>query len=163
MTRSNHLLEIFTHLSKDENLLRLLYYPSKHLFDDPLDPEKENILDMGDTTIIADRIKFTENVSGFDKNKMCRICFYSGNRRQGSQNNYSINQNVIFDVLVHRSFQESSLRMEKILDCLDNILLKRRFSSFGKVREIDGHPIGKVAEDYFGYRVIYNFGEFYDK
>lgn len=160
----SHILEVFDYFSTDETLLRLLYYYSNSFSDSPLDDIREDILKRDDKwDIINDRIKFTQNTDGFDESKKCRICYYSGDRSGHRSNMFSKFQDIIFDVLVHRSFQETDLRMEGILERIDEILKNNKFSSFGSVRELNGKPIGQVAEDYFGYRVIYRFGEFNDK
>lgn len=164
MKISKHILEVYEVFSRDEALLRFLYYPSENLNDDPLDRNKQNILDREDKLeIIHDVIKFTPNTDSLDDGKKCRICFYAGRRRNDRTNEYSKNQEVIFDILVHRSFHEADLRMYKIAERVNDLVLKKRYSSFGKVRELDSEPIGQVAKDYFGYKTSYLFGELDDR
>lgn len=160
MNVSKHILEVYEAFANDEALLRLLYYPSNNLNDDPLDSKKDNILDMPNKwDIIKDVIKFTPNTDEFDGKKKCRVCFYAGKRTTDKKNDLSKNQEVIFDILVHRSFHEADLRMYKIAERINQILTKGKFSSFGKVKELDANPIGQVAEEYFGFRTPYLFGE----
>ena len=158
MNIKDHILEIFGYFSTDEELLRLLYYPSDHLYDDPLSPDKGDILSRDDSwNIIGDRLKFTANTDGFDDFAKCRICFYAGDRLNTS-NKYSKEQEVIFDILVHRSYQENSLRLYSLMEKVDDILRNNKFTSFGEIQELNGNPIN-VAENYFGYRLPYLFGE----
>lgn len=160
----NHILEVYDVFTNDEELLRLLYYPSEHFNDDPLDEKKDNILDRSDKwDIIQDRIKFTPNTEELDDYKKCRICFYAGKRTGNKRNKFDKNQEVIFDILVHRSFHESDLRMYKIAKRINNLILNGKFSSFGQVRELDASPLGQVAKGYFGYRTPYLFGELNDR
>lgn len=164
MNMTKQMIEIYEVLSNDETLLRLLYYPSEHLFDDPLSNDKENILERSDRLeIIEDVIKFTPNTDGFDGNKKCRICFYAGKRQIDGRNKFSKNQEYIFDILVHRSFHEKDLRMYKIADRINELLLTREYSSFGEVQELTAESLGQIAEDYFGYRTPYLFGELNDR
>jgi|SRR5690625_779959 len=159
-----HILEIFDALTTDESLLRLLYYPSKNLMDDPLDSNKTDILSMDRreiSEIIDDRVKFTPNTDALDESKKCRICYYAGDRRK-TANKYSMDQEVVFDVITHRHFQETDLRLYRIVERIDYIIKNSNFSAFGEVAEVDGHPFS-VNEEYLGYRVIYEFGELNDR
>ena len=153
----NH--EVKVELIKDEALLRLLYYKPINYFDNPLDKNKLNVTKLDDASNIIDKlIKHTPNVDGLDENPICRICVYAG-KRYGTRNKKTKMQELIFDIFAHRSFHEVDLRMYQIADRVDDIVRSKNLSSFGRVEEKDAYPLFEVAKNYFGYRIIYLFGE----
>lgn len=155
--------EIRDVLTADETLLRLLYYRSNNLLDSPLDESKPNIIgSLEYWDIVEDRIKFTPTTKGFDNEEKCRVCFYA-DRRTGQYNKLFKIQNIKFDVLVHQDIHNVDLRMYTISERINYLLRNKKFSSFGAIKELTSDPIGQVAEGYYGYSTLYQFGELYDK
>jgi hypothetical protein len=159
MRMRENLTDIYKSLTQDETLLRLLYYQPINANDSPLDPAKQNILDKPVSEkweIVLDRIKTTSKTDDLDNVQKCRILFYAG--RRGNTSNYLIaNQQIIFDVLCHFSFEEVDLRSSWINDRLNEILFDSRITGIGKITFEGGSPIA-APNNYVGYRLMYSIG-----
>lgn len=151
--------EIYKTFTSDETLLRLLYYKSNDITDNPLDPYKPNILQMDEYQrwgIINDVIKNHPTVDGLDTQPKCRILFYAGQRVP--TNNYQMSdQEVVIDVIVHNSFEEVDFRSSWICDRISELLSNEKKWGIGKTFFSHGSPIG-VPDNYIGYRLQYSFG-----
>ncbi len=162
MRMRESLQTIYRVLTTDETLLRLLYYKPSDSFDNPLDSEKANILDMDDSqkwAIIQDVIKTTPSVANLDTEPKCRICMYHGTR--DNNRNYLIaNQKIIFDVLVHFDFDNVDQRLSWICDRLNELMFDKRITGIGRVGFVRGTIIPSSYENYIAYRLIYEFGDF---
>lgn len=158
MKMRKNLRDIYLLLTQDETLLRLLYYKPQNANDDPLDPEKENILDKSDFKrweIILDVIKTTPKVDDLDKNAKCRVLFYAG-RRRGTNNYLYASQAVVFDILVHFDFEEY-LRLSSICDRINDLVSNEKITGIGSTYFTDG-DILSAPNNYVGYTLIYTFG-----
>jgi hypothetical protein len=159
MRMRENLMDIYRSLTQDETLLRLLFYKPSNASDNPLSPTKENILDKSASDkwdIILDRIKTTSKTDDLDNVEKCRILFYAG--RRGNTSNYLVaNQQIIFDVLCHFSFEDVDLRSSWINDRLNEILFNSRITGIGKITFEGGSPIN-APNNYVGYRLTYSIG-----
>ncbi|WP_079709860.1 hypothetical protein [Paraliobacillus ryukyuensis] len=170
MNSRDHLMEIYKKFQTSEDLLRLLYYyptDNNGNYSNPLSQDKQNILDMSPLeklNIIKDRIRFTKSIDGMgtDENHICRIIFYAG-RRSVTSNRLTMNQDINFDIIVHREFNDNDMRLEWIKDVVDKILVYEDYSSFGEVKQLSGKEISGLPEGYIGYQLTYNFGDLIDK
>jgi hypothetical protein len=151
--------DIYKVLTSSEKLLRLLYYKPINATDDPLSISKTNILDMPELTrweIIQDRIKTTPKVDDLDKNQICRLLFFPGNRDK--TNNYLISdQDIVFDILVHFVYEDADQRMEWICDVVNELLFNQKITGMNNISYIGGNQIN-VPQGYIGYRLTYKFG-----
>jgi hypothetical protein len=160
MKMRKNLQDIYKILTQDEIILRLLYYKPINANDNPLDLNKENILDKPieeKWEIIMDRIKTTPTTDKLDIEPKCRVCFYPS--RRGNTNNYLYaTQQVTFDVLVHFDYDNVDLRLSWICDRINELLFDKRITGIGKINFVSGSSIPQPIEKYIGYRLIYDFG-----
>lgn len=159
MKMRENLQSIYKVLTTNEKLLRLLHYTSTDWNDSPLDETKPNILDIPieqKWAIINDKIKTTNKTDGLDTENKNRILFYPGSRK--STGNYLVaDQDVIFDILVHQSFDEVDLRLSWITDTLNDIISHQNIVGIGKIKNKMGGQISS-PQGYIGYRLVYSFG-----
>jgi hypothetical protein len=150
----------FALFSSNEELLRLLYYKPTNFNDNPLDPSKDNILDLPEEEkweIINDVIKKTDKTSDLDTEQKCRLLFYSGVR--DSTDNYLLaSQDIIFDILVHiDAFDLVDDRLDWICDKVNDLISNEKVTGIGKAMFVHGNNI-VAPKEYVGYRLIYNIG-----
>lgn len=144
----------------DEELLRLLTYNPKNVLDDPLDPNKPNILDKPDKekwSIFNDKIMSALNLDGFDKSPLSRLFYYAG-RGKSSKSNYLFSrQQFHFDVFTHQSIENIDKRLEWICDRVNELVFNKEIAGFGKTLFVDRYPIASPVVNYVGYRLVYEF------
>ena len=159
-------LDFLKLLRNDEILLRLLYYAPEDIVNkipDPLSSSLPDILKMDAKTrnqIRNDHIMKSSKTDDFETKKICRIYIYAGNRipERDRNNSYLMaEQQIKIDVIVHNDFENEDVRMERILDRLNELLCLNRITGIGKTDFVDGRPIN-APKDYIGYQVIYKFG-----
>lgn len=158
----NSLLSVYNALTDDEELLRLVYYPPENPIDntpDPLDKSLNNVRDLPIQEfykIRTENFKRTPKEDDLTNKRICRIYIYSGRRRSQRGNYLVADQNLTVDCLIHNSFQESDLRLERISDRINKVLVHSRITGMGEIEYIDGGSIG-APKEYVGYRHIYKF------
>lgn len=155
-------LDIVNLLSNDETLLRLLYYYPKNALDDPLDSNKQNILDMDidtRTAIIDNRIVTAPKFDDLDNedNPICRLLVYPGIGRSYSNDYMVANQEYNFEVYVHFDYENADRRMEWICDRINELLFDNWITGMGKVYFKTRRPKPAPA-NYIGHQLIYEFG-----
>lgn len=154
-----HLINFFDVVSVDEDLLRLLVYKSENFEDDPLSPNKPNII--GTPTyykVLNESIKRAPKSTDLSTKNNCRICMYLGYNTK-TTNIKTFNQDIVFDVYVHISdFEEIDCRSLKICDRLNAIVHDKHISGIGKVVGYKTYPINDAPDGYIGYKMVFTFG-----
>lgn len=158
-------------LASSQTLLRLLCYMPKNQSDDPLDPKKPDIKDL--PTKERDRMMKLSLVVGDKtdelmlKEKICRICMYTGTREIGKSQINGVNQLVknpkfsdqyyVFDIYVHMDTNTIDFRCDWIGEELNRILYAQDIDEFGDIEVKAGMPILTTPPSYVGYRWVYRF------
>lgn len=154
-------------LRNDEELMRLLYYPPEDVVNkipDPLSPKLPDVLKMDSkkkNQIRNNHVVKTSKTDDLETQKICRVYVYAGNRIPERDKNYSYvmaEQQIKIDVIVHDDFENEDIRMERILDRLNELLCLNNVTGIGKTDFVDGRPILNAPKNYIGYQVIYRFG-----
>lgn len=160
MRMRENIMEVYKVLSSDEVLLRLLYYVPSGLGDNPLAPDKPNILDKPIEErwqIIQDVIKSGIKQKELDDVPKCRLLIYPGDRR-GIRNNYLLsNQDIVIDVIAHVDFDNVDFRCSWICDRVNELLNNNSIVGLSKMYFIDGGQITNLPREYVGYRLVYRF------
>lgn len=153
---AENLVDIFKVIAKDDELLRLLYYPSN-----PLDPSKTEVKDLVDfIDIRRDRIVRAPKINDLTNENICRICMYFGNGANTSNERVD-DQDVVFDIYTHvDTFETNEARSLKIIDRINELLDFKNVTGIGKMRSSHRYIIGNPPNGYIGYKVIYTFGSF---
>lgn len=127
-------------LYQHEKLLRLLYYPPQRKgVLPPLSEDLENIIGSEKQFDIIDtRIVPTEKNSELEDKAICRVTFYFGKQRPQWNNSLVYNQDLYFNVYVHENYDD--LRLEQIVDTLDQILIGSRFQGISKITASGKEP-----------------------
>lgn len=156
-------MDIVNVLYYDEELLRLLYYPSSDLaknIPDPLSSTLPNIMEMDEEqqwNIRNERICFSSKTNDLPPDQpFSRIYLYAG-RRRADGNYLMADQELVIDIFVHNDWENGDLRSARISDRLNQLLVAERITGIGKVNYKDGTPINSPSE-YVGYRHIYEIG-----
>lgn len=154
MQMRKNLQDIYRLFANDETLIRLLYYLPKNQLDDPLDPQKPNILEMENRwDIVNDRIKPTPKTDDLDQEPKCRLLFYPGSR-ENTQNYLIADQEFIIDVLVHFNYENVDFRLSWICDHVNYLLFNKRVTGLTNIDFNGGRPIS-APENYVGYSLKY--------
>lgn len=152
---------LFSTLSTDETLLRLLIYKPQSQSDSPLDPSKANIMDMAEEQrydYINDRIYFTPSIDGLDVDTpKCRIVFYPGRRKSDNGNYMVSSQEIIFDVFAHKEYNNMDMRCSWICDRISELLFGSHLVGMGEIKVYNGKPIN-APMDYTGYQLVFDIG-----
>lgn len=164
MSMHSQLEAIDTLLCNDETLLRLLYYKSKHFSDDILSEtsSRPNILKMDrlkQIEIINHRIKYTPVTKDLVDNPICRIIFYPSPRKPQRGNYMVADQQIDFDIFVHRDYNDMDMRLSKICDRINDLFSNQRVTGLGKSEFVNGRPFTMANEGYIGYAMTYKFGD----
>lgn len=158
MTMRDNIQEIYKFLTVDETLLRLLTYQPSSAADDPLDPSKPNILDMGAQEkweLIGDRIVTAPKFVDLDKEIKCRLLIYHGYGRKSS-NHLFTRQEFCFEVFTHFMFDNVDQRLSWLCDRLDELMERKLITGFGNMASKDRRPVS-APNDYSGYKLVYEF------
>lgn len=156
-------------LASSQTLLRLLHYMPTNQNDDPLDPSKQDVKDLPD----KDKIIKLSLVVGDKtdelmlKEKITRICMYTGAREIGKSQISGVNQLVknpkfsdqyyVFDIYVHMDNNTIDFRCDWIGEELNRVLYSQDIGEFSDIEVKAGMPIQKTPASYVGYRWIYRF------
>ena len=160
MSKQKNLLDFFKVLSKDETLMRLLYYTSKNTLDSPLSPSKPNLIntDIYRSDIIKQRLLRAANADGLviGNEGICRICMYMGSATR-TVNDKVYRQRINIDVFVHISKYEAiDNRSTLIIDRINKLILGKKITGMGKVQKLDSSPM-TAPEGYVGFTNVYSF------
>lgn len=138
MRLQGNLIDIFKTLSKDERLLRLLFYKAEHLDDDVTiaTNERPNILDMESSLKwdIIDKVLIPSKIYSTDKTdevELCRILIYPSGRIE-STNRLIANQMITFEVLTHLSYGKD-FRQVAIADRLTELFYEKDITGIGQM------------------------------
>lgn len=148
-------------LRKDDELLRLLYYPPQRTTDDP-DPLSKELDDIVGKPIdeywdiVDNHILLTSKSDDLEKNAICRIYVYTGKIKPSFRNKLTIKQEIVIDVFVHHMY-EVDQRLEMIADQLSDVLFSSRVGGLGTVDYRDGYDF-TAPKGYQAYRHIYLVG-----
>lgn len=168
----NHLNTVYMTLLKDDELMRWLHYKPENEelgLKHPQDPSLANIAtiirnDYGEIIsedinwdVVDKCIRTTPKSSDIEEEAICRLYVYPGRRRPVFNNDLVVKQEIIVDVLVHESFS-SDLRMEAIIDRLNELISLERITGFGVIDIAAGNP-RQAPMGYSKYENIYLFGD----
>lgn len=168
MSLQRNLLDIFEVMRNDEKLIRLLALPARddtQGIKDPLDQTIPDLLDKSNytseeiTRLKNDSIFKIPKVDDLEDRQICRIYAYAGKRRANNGNFLTANQNIVFDLIVHESFENGDLRSARIVDRLVELFSLQRVSGIGKMIYLDGDPIA-APRNYIGYKHLFQIVEF---
>lgn len=152
-------MEIYKVVSADETLNRLLHYLPENALDDPLDPAKPNIMDMGAAErdeLIQSQIKFTPTTDELITDKPVSRLFFHAGRRKPNSSYYYADQNVFFDVFTHKEFNDKDLRLNWLVDRINELMSDQYIGNAFKVISLGGQPLS-APENYLGYSLQYKF------
>lgn len=154
MELRKNLIDIYKVVGNDEELLRLLYYPT-----DPLNPSNQDVKTLPDyQDIRKERIKRSPKTNDLTTDEICRICMYFGNRGNGRRNSHFASQDVVFDVYCHiDKYDENDARSLWILDKLSGLLHDKMITGFSKINSDNIFVIGNPPEGYIGYKYVFEF------
>ncbi|WP_413381242.1 hypothetical protein [Alkalihalobacillus sp. 1P02AB] len=161
MRLRENVMDVYSALVKDKDLLKLLVYPAKNLNDNVLIDtlDRPDILSLPDNEkwgIINSRITPTVSEVELETDEVPRVLFYPHNR-SATGNYKTASQDVIIDVLVPHSFQ-NDFRLEWICDKIADILFNKHVTGLGKMDFVGGSQIGAVSKHYVGFRLRFAFG-----
>lgn len=158
MRMRQNLIDVYKILTRDEILLRLLYYKPQSPNDDPLASDKPNILDKDEVekwNIISDVIRPIPFIKDLVDVSKCRLIIYPGSRN--ATGNYLLaNQEIVFDIFVHIDFEKYDLRLSAICDRINELICGKEIFSTGKVKFVYGEYVS-APQNYIGYRLVYSF------
>lgn len=154
MELRKNLIDIFKVVGSNEDVLRLLYY-----YNDPLNPNKENIKDRLDfNEIYKDRIKRSPKTNDLTTEEICRLCVYFGNRKNGVKNSSFAHQDVVFDIYCHiDKYDLNDARALWIADKLSEILHDKSITGFSEIQSDQMYIIGNAPDGYIGYKYVFEF------
>ena len=162
MRMFKNVLDLWLLLSNDENLHRLLYYQAKNLDDDPLSPDKTDILKQPDRWKITDeRILRSPVTTDLTSTEICRVCVYPGRRYPGAANdNYLVaNQDIIIEIYVHmEKYDKRDFRLSKLCDYIDKTFFDKKITGVSSMKFKGGYNITSPPKGYIGYQLVYSFG-----
>lgn len=161
MDLKKYVQDIFKLLSTDEDFLRLIIYKPNNRSDNPLDPNKPNIMDMDAVEryqYIDDRIVFTPSTDNLDDDPKCRVVIRTGKRKTSKNNFKTSSQEIIFDVLAHKDFNDVDVRCNWICDYINDLIFDGRVIGINNIRDVSGSPLNVSVKDYIGYQLVFDIG-----
>lgn len=161
MKMRQNLIDVFSILSNDEELLRLLYYKPINFSDSPLSTDKPNILEMQVTQrwdIINDCIVPGMKISDLETEEKCRLMIFMGDRDNLRNDSFS-SQNVTIDILVAVKFDNIDFRLCWICDRVNELLFYKNITGLSKIHFDKGRPFNAL-QGYVGYRILFDFTDF---
>lgn len=148
-------IKFYNVLTQDESLKKLLIHVPTNEDDDPL--LKVNIGD--DWNKIEKVIKKSNKVDDLEKEAICRVCMYPGNRTVGKENYFYAGQDIIFDVYAHiDTYDNIDFRLSTICDHLNKLVVNKNRTGISKTTFLAGQTITTPPSGYVGYRLYYRFG-----
>lgn len=169
MSQFNLIDGAYNQLIQDECLIRYLHYIPKNQLDNPLDPTKQNILDLP----LQDKFKVINNTIRFMDKKFLldldsqfgRINVYLGERkpytsysagaRRLVNNPYVSRQELVVDVLIPLNTNRMDMRLLKVIERVGFLLNYKNYKQFLDLRWDFGYTITNTPEGYVGYKMIY--------
>lgn len=154
MNLRKNLIEVFNRVGNDEQLLRLLYYPS-----DPLNPSNQDVRSLSNFNLIrSERMIRSPKIDDISDKTICRICMYMGNRENTFNKSVAI-QDIVFDVYAHiDQYDKNDARALWICDRIHEILYGEWITGVGKMESYRSLIIPNAPSGYIGYRMIFTFG-----
>lgn len=180
-SKREHINSIYTRLITDETLMRLLYYKPENYrnkIPHPLSDKLKNIVPLDQVVIpeceeyndkipyidedeywdiVDDRILTSSKDSNIVEEDVCRLYIYLGRRRPKFGSYYTVDQEIIIDILVHESY-ENDLRLDWINDRISELITLERITGFGRLDYAGGNP-RQAPIGYSKYENIYTFGD----
>ena len=144
MNTKQNLIDVYKQLSVDEQLIRLLDERAVGQTDEALG-------------ILAKVLVPMDKVFDLDTEPINRICMYLGNRTPQRNSYFSHDQDFVFDIYVHYTFEELDLRLSLIRDTLDKLIFNEKITGAGKVHFVMGHIITNAPTRWIGYKMVYKF------
>ena len=152
---------IYVQLTTDETLLRLLHYAPVNQLDDPLDVNKENILDMDvekKSEIIDNVIHARDKAFELDlKNRFSRINYYLSNRIPDRKYSKGARK-LVNNPRVSRpdiEIDKIDFRMYQIMERLNDLLSGKNYKQFIGMKLDSGYAIKQTPDGFIGYRMVY--------
>lgn len=167
MSLQRNMLDIFEKLRNDEKLIRLLTLPARDDtkgIKEPLDQTLPDVLDKSSKSSLEineikdDVIYKIPKIDDLEDRQICRIYAYPGKRRSNDGNFLYADQTIVFDLIVHESFEKGDLRSARIIDRLDEMFTLKNISGIGKMIYLDGDPIA-APKNYIGYKHLFKIVE----
>lgn len=160
---------IYVTLTNDETFLRLLYYVPTNQIDNPLDKNKQNILEMTPkkkSEIINNTVYFMDKKFELDaKKSFSRVNFYLGERKperkysSGARmliNNPQVSrQEIIFDIYTNMEIHQIDMRLMSIWERINKLLFRKNVDMLTKLNFDYGYSITKTPDGFIGYRLVY--------
>lgn len=165
MGMQQNFLDILSVIRNDETMLRLLYYKPEDAVKkvpDPLSPTLPDILKMESkkkNDIRNDCIFKIPKSDDLINKKICRVYVYPGRRTSTNGNFLYANQQVVFDILVHESFEDGDLRSTRIVERLNELFALTYVTGIGKMQYLDGDSIN-APKNYIGFRHVFKIVDF---
>lgn len=153
MNLRQNLIDIFNVIANDDQLLRLLYYPSN-----PLDSAKSEVKALTEyKEIRKTRILRTPKSDDLTEENICRICMYMGNRYNGNNHKFA-SQDIHLDVFAHvDTFDINDARALWICDRVNELLSNQAVTGGWKMTSEKFGILGNSPKGYIGYRLVYQF------
>lgn len=132
----NQMQKIEYVLRNDEELLRLLHYKRNPLSK----AEHEDIIGSENYwDIVTEHVIYGEKDSDLKDETLCRVYLYTGRARQVFGKPFYNKQRFFINVFVHEDFVQG-LRLEQIVDRVNQLLLHNQISGFSKIMFEGGDP-----------------------
>lgn len=169
MKLKESLQKLYLIMSTDDILTRLLYYVPVNSIDDPLDPNKTSVINMGykERQAILDQVLLPTDKRydlDYKKIRISRLCFYSGIRRADYSrtvnsnrqfNPYVSEQTYIFDIYVHVDIDTLDQRLTAIADRLNELFQLKRVNDIGEFLLDYISPINGTPDGFIGMKVAF--------
>lgn len=150
--------KLYTILSNDEHLLRLLHYPHKKngLYVDALnraDYPDDIVGSRNQHRIARDHILKVAKKDDIVSVKDCFVLISLGKRKPIFHNHLLVNQEILIDVVVHNEYQDEDYRLDDICDRLDYLVVRERIG-MGKTDIVTSLPF-EAPTGYYRYQMKY--------
>lgn len=165
MGMQQNFLDILSVIRNDETILRLLYYAPKDNVNGVLDPLNQSLPDILKmdaeirNQIRNERIYKIPKADDLATKEICRVYVYPGRRTSTNGNFLYANQQVVFDILVHESFEDGDLRSTRIVERLNELFALTYVTGIGKMQYLDGDSIN-APKNYIGFRHVFKIVDF---
>ncbi len=150
LTAEKDLFNIVDKLLSNENLKRLLYYPTRDALDKPPLTQDETTAMIHKNIRVVPRLKIDETVESY--------IIISFDDFMTNENNPEFRDNlIIFDVICHIdtwAMQNYQIRPYKIMGEIDGMLNGKKLNGFGTVEFINAKQI-VLNSELAGYTIMY--------